>query len=186
MSSASFLLPSISPDLIPLEVLVFGGVMLVIIVLLHGAGLDRVVTRYKRRADTLRAKGRPPHFATYVFATTILLILILHISEACIWGVVLNKLGLIQNLRDSIYFSANTYTTIGYGFMILPESWRELSPIMAMSGLFTFAWTTGEMFNIAQSQHKLVADLSEHRQKTRGSMQKSTSAEAVSTQDVEH
>ena len=185
MSSASFLLPSISPDLIPLEVLAFGGVMLVIIVLLHGAGLDRVVTRYKRRADTLRAKGRPPHFATCVFATTILLILILHIAEACIWGVVLNKVGLIQNLRDSIYFSANTYTTIGYGLMILPFDWRELSPIMAMSGLFTFAWTTGEMFNIAQRQHQLVADLSEHRQKTRRSKRKSASSEAASTQDVE-
>ncbi len=185
MSSASFLLPSISPDLIPLEVLAFGGVMLVIIVLLHGAGLDRVVTRYKRRADTLRAKGRPPHFATCVFATTILLILILQIAEACNWGVVLNKAGLIQNLRDSIYFSANTYTTIGYGLMILPFDWRELSPIMAMSGLFTFAWTTGEMFNIAQRQHQLVADLSEHRQKTRRSKRKSASSEAASTQDVE-
>ena len=112
---------------------------------------------------------------------TILLILILHITEACIWGVVLNKLGLIQNLRDSIYFSANTYTTIGYGLMILPFDWRELSPIMAMSGLFTFAWTTGEMFNIAQSQHKLVAELAEHRQKIRRSEEKSTSSEAALT-----
>ena len=116
----AFTLPRLSPDLVPLEVLVFGGVML------HGAGLDRVVTRYKRRADTLRAKGRPPHFATY-----------------------------------------------------------EPSPIMAMSGLFTFAWTTGEMFNIAQRQHQLVADLSEHRQKTRRSKRKSASSEAASTQDVE-
>ena len=57
------------PAWIPLEVLIFGGVMLVIIVLLHGAGLDRIVTRYKRRSDTLRAKGRSPHFATFVFAS---------------------------------------------------------------------------------------------------------------------
>jgi len=94
--------------------------------------------------------------------------LALHITEACIWGVVLNRVGLIANLRDSIYFSANTYTTIGYGKFLLPDSWRELSPIMAISGLFTFAWTTGEMFNVVHSQHDLVAELSARRGKRKG------------------
>jgi hypothetical protein len=73
--------------------------------------------------------------------------------------VVLNLSGLILNLRDSVYFSANTYTTIGYGKMILPENWRELSPIMAISGLFTFAWTTGQMFELVGFRRKLSEDL---------------------------
>ena len=154
--------------MIPIEVLLFGGIMLVIIVLIHGAGLDRIVTRYKRKADVPRAKSFHPHLATYIFAGAILLMLLLHITEACIWGVVLNRVGLIANLRDSIYFSANTYTTIGYGIMILPQDWRELSPIMAISGLFTFAWTTGEMFNIVHVQHDLVEELSARRGKKKG------------------
>lgn len=163
MLTALFRLPSVSPDFIPVEVLLFGGVMLVIVVLIHGAGLDYIVARYKRKAERLRARQDRPQLAIFIFAVTILLMLVLHVSEACIWGVVLNKVGLISNLRDSIYFSANTYTTIGYGYMILPESWRELSPIMAISGLFTFAWTTGEMFGIVGQQHQLVADLAEVR-----------------------
>jgi len=160
---ASFLLPSIPPDFIPVEVLLFGGLMLVIIVLIHGAGLDRIVRRYKRKADMLRAKELHPHLATYIFAGAILLMLLLHVTEAAIWGAVLYKVGLITNLRDSVYFSANTYTTIGYGLNILPQSWRELAPIMAISGLFTFAWTTGEMFGIVGEQRQLVADLIEKR-----------------------
>ena len=103
-----------------------------------------------------------------MFAGAILFMLLLHVSEACLWGLVLNKVGLIPNLRDSIYFSANTYTTIGYGIMILPQSWRELSPIMAISGLFTFAWTTGEMFNIVHLQHDLVEELAARRDKKKG------------------
>jgi hypothetical protein len=154
----------LSPDFVPLEVILFGGVMLLIIVLIHGAGLDFIVARYRHKAERLRAREYHPHLAVYIFAAAILYMLLLHITEACIWGVVLNKVGLIRNLRDSIYFSANTYTTIGYGFMILPESWRELSPIMAISGLFTFAWTTGEMFGIVGQQRELVAALREKRQ----------------------
>ena len=137
--------------------------MLVTIVLLHGAGLDRIITFYDNRADRLRSRGRHPRFATIVFASAVLLMLALHITETCIWGVVLYKVRLITSLRDSIYFSANTYTTIGYGKMILPDSWRELSPIIAISGLFTFAWTTGEMFGVVGKQRELVKDLRQRR-----------------------
>jgi hypothetical protein len=164
---ASSLLPVADSDIVPFEVLAFGGTMLVIIVLIHGAGLDQIVARYKRRSASLRRHNRHQSLAIFVFATTVLLMLFLHITETCIWGVVLNKAGLIPNLRNSIYFSANTYTTIGYGSMILPYSWRELSPIMAISGLFTFAWTTGELFNVVKSQRDLIADLSLQRRRTR-------------------
>lgn len=157
--------PNLSSDFIPVEVLLLGGVMLVIIVLIHGAGLSKIVSRYERKAEMLRQKNWHPHMATAIFAGAILLMLVLHITEACIWGVVLNKVGLIPNLRDSIYFSANTYTTIGYGKFILPDSWRELAPIMAISGLFTFAWTTGVMFDVVHSQHNLAEELSARRPK---------------------
>jgi hypothetical protein len=91
--------------------------------------------------------------------------LFLHVFEICVWGVALNRTGLITSFRDSMYFSANTYTTIGYGLMILPYNWRELSPLMAISGLFTFAWTTGELFSIVERQRQLVADLAASRKK---------------------
>lgn len=165
MLIATILIQQLSRDFMPVEVLLFGGVMLVIIVLIHGAGLDRIVARYKRKADMLRSRGIHPRLATVVFASAILLMLLLHVSEAAIWGLVLNRVGLIASLRDSMYFSANTYTTIGYGLMILPQSWRELAPIMAISGLFTFAWTTGEMFNIVGQQRDLVAELEEKRKR---------------------
>ena len=97
--------------------------------------------------------------------------LFLHMTEVCLWGLVLRKAGLVDNLRNAIYFSANTYTTLGMGSMLLPHSWRELSPIIAMSGLFTFAWTTSEMFNIVGDQHDLVTELSAKGQKKIESLQ---------------
>ena len=172
-------------DFVPLEVLLFGGVMLVIIVLIHGAGLNRIVERYRRKAEELRAKEWHPHVATYIFAGSILFMLALHVFEALVWGVVLNKFGLIASLRDSIYFSANTYTTIGYGLMILPQSWRELAPIMAISGLFTFAWTTGEMFGIVGQQRELVLDLRARRAQRKQRGQHKHAAAAAEVDDKE-
>ena len=89
--------------------------------------------------------------------------LFLHMAEISVWGVVLHKMGLVPNLRDAVYFAANTYTTLGMGPMSLPHSWRELSPMIAIAGLFTFAWTTSEMFNIVGYHHDLVAELTAKR-----------------------
>lgn len=89
----------------------------------------------------------------------------LHVLEICIWGLILTKMGLIPSMRDAMYFSANTYTSLGYGNVTLPAAWRDLSPIISMSGLFTFAWTTGQLFDIVQSQHDLVRRLESARKK---------------------
>jgi len=148
-----------SDSLIPLGVLALGGVMCLIITLIHGAGLDQIVSRYKRRAKKAREKNWHPRLAVSVFAGTVLLLLFLHLAEICLWGLALRKAGLIDNIRNAVYFSANTYTTLGMGSMLLPHSWRELSPIIAITGLFTFAWTTSEMFNIVGEQRSLVEEL---------------------------
>lgn len=152
-------------DGVPYKVLALGSVMLVVITLIHGAGLDRIVHHFKKRSQALQARRRSPHLASLIFSFSILLMLFLHIIELAIWGAVMWWVGLISNLRDSIYFSANTYTTIGYGRMILPENWRELSPIIAISGLFTFAWTTGQMFELVGYRRSLTEKLAALREK---------------------
>lgn len=151
-------------DDVPYKVLALGSVMLIIITLIHGAGLDWIVGGFDRRSQKLKARKRSPHLASLLFSFAILLMLFLHIMELAIWGLVLNLGGLVPNLRDSVYFSANTYTTIGYGKMILPENWRELSPIIAISGLFTFAWTTGQMFELFGHRRSLTEKLAALRE----------------------
>src|SRR5271166_4006258 len=160
------------PVQVPIEVLSFGSVMLMIIVLIHGAGLDRIIARHKRKSEILRRTSWHPHLGTYIFAGAILFMLFLHVFEICVWGVALRGTGLIGNIRDSMYFSVNTYATIGYGEMVLPYNWRELSPLMAISGLFALAWTAGEMFNIVESHRQLVEDLIVLRDKRKAEMKR--------------
>ena len=162
---ASMLQAEGGDELIPFGVIALGAVMCLIITLVHGAGLDQIISRYKRRAKRAREKSWNPKLAASVFAGTVLLLLFLHLAEICIWGLALRRVGLIHNIRDAVYFSANTYTTLGMGSMLLPHNWRELSPIIAITGLFTFAWTTSEMFNIVGDQRDLVAELRANRQK---------------------
>ena len=64
--------------------------------------------------------------------------------------------------RDAGFFAANTYTTLGYGSVILPPPWKMLAPIMAISGLFTFGWTGSVLVDIVGRVNRLK-DLAEQR-----------------------
>ncbi len=159
MAPSSYIADLILSSVIPVEVLGLGSLLLVGVVMVHGAGLDWIVRLYNRRSELLFEKSWRPLMATRLFAGTVFLLLMLHVLEICIWGLILTKMGLIPGMRDAMYFSANTYTSLGYGDILLPTAWRDLSPIISMSGLFTFAWTTGQLFAIVQSQHDLVKRL---------------------------
>ncbi len=154
------------PDyLIPIAVIGLGGTMLVVIIMIHGFGLDLIVRRYKRKAARMREIRPHPRLAVFIFAGTIAFMLVLHVIEIVLWGALLHVGGLVQNIHEAFYYSANTYTTLGMGSMALPKTWHELGPIIAIAGLFAFAWTTSEMFNIVGEQHDLVAELYSKRQK---------------------
>jgi hypothetical protein len=48
-------------------------------------------------------------------------------------------------------YAGSTYTTVGFVSDPLPTQWQLLSVIMAVSGLFTFGWSTAVVFIISQA-----------------------------------
>jgi hypothetical protein len=144
-----------------LEVFAIGAAVLVAVTLVHGSVLGRIVRDYHRGATRLLKHASHPFWASLRFGRSVLLMLVLHIVDMSIWATVLTRLDLIPDARTSLYFTANSYTTLGYGGMPLGFGWRELGPMMAISGLFTFAWTTGVMFNVVGYQRQLSEQLHE-------------------------
>jgi Ion channel len=152
---------AVRPDPPVLEVFGIGAAVLVTITLVHGSVLGFIVRDYHRGAKRMLRKANHPFWASLQFGRTVLLMLLLHILDMAIWAVMLSRLGLVPDLRNSFYFTANSYTTLGYGIVPLGYGWRELSPIMAICGLFTFAWTTSVMFNVVGYQRQLAEELAE-------------------------
>jgi hypothetical protein len=72
---------------------------------------------------------------------------------------------LIARGYDAIYFCANAYTTLGYGSVDLEAHWRLISPIIGISGLFTFAWTTSALIDVVSSHRQLIDQLEDERER---------------------
>ena len=49
----------------------------------------------------------------------------------------------LPDLETAFYFSMVTFTTLGFGDVVLTGQWRTLASIQAANGVIIFGWTTG-------------------------------------------
>jgi hypothetical protein len=74
--------------------------------------------------------------------------ILLHLGEITIWGSFYVWRGAIDRLPSALYFSAVTYTTTGYGDLVLPEEWRLVGAVEALTGILMCGLSTGFFFAV--------------------------------------
>ena len=70
-------------------------------------------------------------------------------TEALIWALLYLYTPWITALPDletALYFSMATFTTVGYGDVVLEGSWRMLASLQAANGMIIFGWSTALVF----------------------------------------
>jgi hypothetical protein len=73
--------------------------------------------------------------------------------EVWLWALLYLLNPLITTLPDletAYYFSMVTFTTLGYGDVVLTGQWRTLASIQAANGVIIFGWTTALIFYFIQ------------------------------------
>ena len=55
-----------------------------------------------------------------------------------------------DGFASAVYFSSITYTSLGYGDIVLTNSWRLICGAQAMNGILLFGWSTALMFYLVQ------------------------------------
>jgi hypothetical protein len=71
-----------------------------------------------------------------------------HLVQIALWAVALLLTGEVSTFETAFYFSAENYTALGYGDIVLSERWRLLGPLEAINGLLLFGLSTAVMFAI--------------------------------------
>jgi hypothetical protein len=124
-----------------------GMLVLVFVIFVHGAGMRIINRRFSIAWG--RVNEKTPHWQlNLLLAIVIGSLAALHLIETMIWAVPISAAGIIPDMRDSYYFVLESYTTLGEGNVSLPDRWRLLGPIIAISGLFTFGWTGSVLVSI--------------------------------------
>ena len=125
-----------------LKVVLCALALTVVTVLMHALGTLFVSRRIHRRWE--ERKQRPWRLgAEFLVARMVGGLLLLHLAEAIVWALFFMAAGLLPQLEAAVYFSLTSYTTVGYGDLLLKEPWRLLGPIEAAVGILMLGWSTG-------------------------------------------
>ncbi|MDG1171125.1 MAG: potassium channel family protein [Sulfitobacter sp.] len=75
-------------------------------------------------------------------------ILVVLTSAVWGWALLYMELGLFETLEPALYFSIVSFTTVGYGDVVLEPGWRLLAGMTATHGLLNFGLFTAFLVEI--------------------------------------
>ena len=132
--------------------LLTASLLLTLTVLIHTVGTMQWMQRLQRNYAAVISEITPG-IRFRVLVTTALVLTFLHILEIMLWALCylyIKPQPTLDSLEEAFYFSAVTFTTLGYGDITLDSEWRILSGIQAINGILLIGWSTAFIFAVLQ------------------------------------
>ncbi|HET9710261.1 MAG TPA: ion channel [Pyrinomonadaceae bacterium] len=130
-----------------LSELVIAAAIVAVCLIIHIAGILLMAEWLLRRREYLEQTARRHHFVVLI-VTLFAGIVILHVAQTSLWAAFYYAQGLFSDFETSLYFSMVSFTTIGYGDVLLPRTWRLLGVIEGFSGVVLCGVSTGFIFAV--------------------------------------
>lgn len=107
-------------------------------------GLNAMKHMGERHSETF---GRWP---TAVVVLWVLFLLVPIVLDVVAWACLYRLTDALPNFEDALYFSAVTFTTVGYGDIVLEKEARVLATFEAVNGWIIFGWATALVMIVIQ------------------------------------
>ena len=138
------------------KIIATGIGMMVLTVVIHALFMVGGARMAKWRRSHLGKTKNETMRAALLSGLTIWMFLAI-VLEAGLWALLYLFDPLLTNLPDletAFYFSMVTFTTLGFGDVVLTGPWRTLASIQAANGVIIFGWTTALIFYFIQRIYK--------------------------------
>lgn len=132
--------------------IVFVALCLVAVtVIIHAMGL---ATTYKIFAR-LESRGSEFLRITIQIISITWLLIVVHAVEISVWALFYWWQKCLPDIESAFYFSSVTYTTIGYGDLLLPLEWRMLGAVEGLTGILMCGLSTAYFFAVVNHMYKM-------------------------------
>lgn len=116
-------------------------------VMIHGIGMASGLCRL---SHTRARHGH--HFSLWesfhILVRVVFGLLLLHLLQIIVWTACYQWSGCLPDFETAFYYSATSYSTVGYGDVIPAGGWRILGSVEAVTGVLMFGWGTGALFSV--------------------------------------
>jgi hypothetical protein len=117
--------------------LLIAGCLMALCVIIHAGGIVGALRHLRQYPPSARFWP-----VVWLFILVAGWIVLLHLVEISVWAAFYVWRAAMPDLQTSVYFSAVTYTTTGYGDLVLPKEWRLLGGVEALTGILMCGWST--------------------------------------------
>lgn len=124
--------------------LLLGSALMLVTLTVAGVAVWLMELTLARFHDWLAA---PPHHLKLMGAMMLAALAIVTI-DVWIWGLAFVALDVFDDLEHAVYFSLVSFTTLGYGDVLLPQGWRLLGGMAATNGLVKFGLLTAMLVEL--------------------------------------
>ena len=122
-------------------------VIVAICVVIHTSVLLIFAELILRHLAVTHFNRRTTHHAILLILV-FFVIIVLHLIETALWALFYYWQTLFGDFETSLYFSLTSYTTIGFGDVVLPQKWRLLGAIEGISGVLLCGLSTAFIFAV--------------------------------------
>jgi hypothetical protein len=136
--------------------LAFG--LMALCVAIHAVGLTAAYRWLDRSTDAPRTFQRWTVMLIGITGWTVLV----HLVEIAVWALFYTWKESMPDLESALYFSAITYTTTGYGDLVLPREWRFMGGVEALTGILMCGWSTGFFVAVVNRIHLTTRKRQQH------------------------
>lgn len=116
-----------------------GSALMLTTIVFAGATLLVVEMLLRRMRGWLVREPHAPKLAVILVAAALWVMGVVTV-DVWLWAVVFDLLGVLPTLEASVYFALVSFTTLGYGDVVLPENWRLLGGMCGANGFMIFGF----------------------------------------------
>ena len=129
-----------------------------ICVVVHCLGLLTLGKWLVQRRSTLE-RHAGLGYLTILLVVITAIITLLHLVEASLWALLFRWWLLFPDLESSLYFSLTSYTTAGYGDLLMPQRWRFLGCVEAVTGVLLTGLSTAFLFVVLSGVLRILVQV---------------------------
>jgi len=133
------------------------SLMVGLTVCIHFGGLLALMWLLRRRGHRFRAHEHVARVAALLVVVVLGLVAI-HTVEIWLYAAAYLAAGALPDFETALYFSTTSFTTIGYGDVVLDRHWRLFGAIEGANGLLLFGWSTAFLLSVIQRLRTLEHD----------------------------
>ncbi len=108
---------------------------------IHAIGLSALF-RWFVAFEIIKLEQLRHHHIIIASIVIVLGLFTLHGVQIWLYALFYRAVGAFTTMEEALYFSASTFTTVGFGDLVLTKDWRVLASIESANGFLLIGWST--------------------------------------------